>query len=196
MCNGYLFGVIIQERFAINLRGITKSGLFSQYGGLMSWNAALKPILSRLAYSVVIVCCLAGCKAGDLEIVQACDDSILEKSNSVPLIRLVANPEPYEGQCVVTYGYMAFGFERNHIYMTYDAYEKTDIDFGAQIRIPDPGNKDFYDEKYYKDHEGLLIGTVENYVGHGNDQTIIHLYKTEYQILGVEPPPGFIPPEG
>jgi len=162
----------------------------------MLQSTTLKYILFRPICSIFIVCCLAGCKAGDLEIVQACNDSILERSNSGPLIRLVANPEPYEGQCVVTYGYIAFGFERNHIYMTYDAYEKTDIDFGAQIRIPDPGNKDFYDEKYYKDHEGLLIGTVENYVGHGNDQTIIHLYKTEYQILGVEPPPGFIPPEG
>jgi len=155
----------------------------------MSQNTTLKPILYRLVCSVVIVSCLAGCKADEHEVVQACDDSILEKSNSVPLIRLIANPGPYEGQCVVTSGYMSFEFESNYIYITLDSYKETNRNFRADIRMPDSHNKDLYDEKYYKDHYGLLIGTVENHVGHGIDKTIIHLYKTEYQILGAEFPP-------
>jgi len=116
---------------------------------------------------------------------QACSESSARDAKMVPLIRLISNPEPYVGQCIAVNGYISFNFEDKHIYLTMDAYKNRDIDLAAAINLPDMENSNLYAADYYKDHEGVLIGTIENYIGLRQDKTIIHLYKTRFQILEI-----------
>lgn len=114
----------------------------------------------------------------------ACDGLPSEKLMIVPLIRLIANPTPYHGKCVMTSGFLSFEFEGNAIYLSYEDYSKRRFSNSAQLYLPQ--NSKHYNEAYYKDHEGSIKGVIENYNQPGSiEKTIIHLYKTRFQEIGI-----------
>lgn len=118
----------------------------------------------------------------DFDVISKCEAVPLEQIKTVPLIRLIANPSPYQGKCVATSGFISFRFEDHNIYLSLSDYKNVNTDNSASILIPDISDAN-YDEGYYKDHEGLLIGVVENQTDSSIEKTVIHLYKTHLQAL-------------
>lgn len=108
-----------------------------------------------------------------------------EEIKTVPLIRLVANPQPYHGKCVATSGFISFGFEDDAVFLSIDDYRNYNYNNSLYMVIPSTPGVENYDEDFYKDHKGVVVGVVEDFTDGSVDKTIIHLYKTKYQMYNI-----------
>lgn len=137
-------------------------------------------------YLLVIFIALAGCahikQVAEPDAME-CDGIDLADIKVIPLLRLIANPKRYHGECVSTSGYLSFGFEDNAIYLRLEDYLTVNTSNGVIMTLP--FESDLYDESYYKDHEGVVIGVVEDYIANNTEKTIFHLYKTQFQLHSI-----------
>ena len=96
------------------------------------------------------------------------------KLKSVSLLRLIANPDKYDGQMVRTYGYLRIEFEGNSIYLHKEDYEHSLLKNGLWVSFnPDKvSNQAEFSNKYVliegrfdahsQGHMGLWSGTIKD----------------------------------
>ena len=143
------------------------------------------PLLRQLIKAVVIAFSITPAAGSEvaLGVLSPCGGIYLEDVIRVPLIRLLVNPMAYEGRCIATSGFMSFSMGRDYIYLTKEDYEKKRKNLAALLSRPDAIDESLYDDRYYKDREGVIIGVVENMVGGTSEKTVFHVYKTQAEIF-------------
>ena len=68
-------------------------------------------------------------------------------TTTVPLVRLLANPELYNGKRVTVTGYYRGGFEESSLYLTRDFSSVGDISSSLWISLPDRSGQKFTNYK-------------------------------------------------
>lgn len=136
--------------------------------------------LNNFTFALVIF--LGGCCSTEIRAKNICENYDVESVKKVSLLRLIANPERYAGHCVVTSGYMSFG-ERPSIYLSLEDYKNYNSGSAAGLVLPQVFDAQ-YDERYYHDHFGFIVVMVEDFVSEKTDLTMLHLYKTQFQLAG------------
>jgi len=121
-----------------------------------------------------------------LGVLSPCANVIFEDVVVVPLIRILAHPDPYVGKCIAINGYMSFGFEDDYIYLTDEDYEKKRKSLAVTLVRPDAVDSSLYDERYYSDHYGGVIGTVSNIRSGLIEKSVFNIYKIHIELISID----------